>query len=181
MIKRGVYTLLASAILLSLLLGAKAQAPKAKHTAQLKNQIRLLQAQLQQKSAIIKKLQKENKTYQKQIAEFPREIEKTKLVMEIEKARLMDELSNLKSTPPLFDAMQAPQQHLFIDGEVFVPDVEWNKFVRVNRYNGKELMSNNLYLPMEVVGQVLNKAVEWDSKSNNLYFGKKSPESSPGN
>lgn len=171
MIKRVSCIMIASIFLLLMFLGAKVQAPKTNNVTQLKKQIGLLQIQLKEKITIINKLQKENKSYKNQIAEFPKEIEKVKAMVAA---------SSVTSMPPLFDAIQAPLQHIFIDGGDFTLDTDMNKFVRVNRYDGKELMNNNIYLPMDVVGQILNKTFEWDSKSNSLYFGKKSPEDSSG-
>lgn len=140
--------------------------PKSsKNKVSLKQQIQILQSQLKEKTNDIKNLQNENKKLKNEVSKFPSQIAVAKAMGAASVARSVP--------PPPFFATQLPLQQLIIDGKDFTPDYSMNKFVCVYTYSGKQLLNNNVYLPMDVVGQILNKTFEWDSQNKTLYFGEK--------
>lgn len=169
LVKRMLYFSISTIFVLLIFLGASYTTAKSSNNdTKLKKQITLLQSQLKEKANVIKKLQKENQDLKKQISEFPKEIAK---------AKAMVAASQAKSVPEsYFSGFQVSIKQMIIDGKDCTPNANMNKFVCGYRYSDKYLENKNIYIPVDVVGEILNKPFEWDSQNKILYFGEKSVE-----
>jgi cell division protein FtsB len=133
----------------------------------LKKQIKTLQNQLKEKTTKINELQNENKDLKKQIAGFPKQMARA-VAMEA-----ASHVISVKGTPPSFYGAPISINEMVIDGKDCTPNIDMNKFVYVYTYNSIEVINNNIYLPVDVVAQILNESFEWDSQNRILYFGQK--------
>lgn len=157
--KKAFYCLTLISLIILIFSGANYSTPKlSPNDIKLKKQISLLQGQLKEKTNIIKKLRKDNEDSKKKILEIA-----------IEKS--MIEASQSKSVPEdYFSGFQVSIKQMIIDGTEFILDPIKNNFVC--GYDSQ----NNVYIPVSVVGEILNKPFEWDSQNKILYFGDKSAE-----